>query len=81
MSDDIDIPMPRQYWQTDGPPGPLLDCTIGRYFRAHWRRRLATTAEDYPDAVSRISRQMRKQGIPLQLARLMLCLPESAFHR
>jgi hypothetical protein len=81
----IDEHAPREHWHTELDAhlsvGERIDREIGRYFRAHWRRRLATTAQDFPDAVARISRQMRKQGIPVKLARVMLCSPESTFKR
>lgn len=43
--------------------------TLGRWLVAKWRGRLADSEGDY----FAVATQMRKQGIPLDLALLLLC--------
>lgn len=73
---------PQPQWITD-PPGPDAPCDVvaqvdraaGEYFRGTWRRRLADAQGD----CGYVARQMRKAGVPLDLALLILLLPETMF--
>ena len=73
---------PRPQWATelpmpDAPPdvAAQVDRAAGEYFRGTWRRRLADAQGD----CGYVARQMRKAGVPLELALVILLLPEDAF--
>ncbi len=49
-----------------------IDLVAGEFFRGKWRRRLADAEGDY----GHVARQMRKAGVPLNLALAILLMPE-----
>ncbi len=49
-----------------------VDRVAGEFFRGRWRRRLADAQGDY----GYVARQMRKAGVPLDLALAILLTPE-----
>ena len=49
-----------------------IDLAAGECFRASWRRRLAAAEGDF----GHVARQMRKAGVPLNLALVVLLTPE-----
>ena len=73
---------PKPRWATDLPePDPArdvaaqVDRAAGEHFRGTWRRRLADAHGD----CGYVARQMRKAGVPLDLALVILLLPDDAF--
>ena len=72
---------PRPQWATDlptpdAPPdvAAQVDRAAGEYFRGTWRRRLADAQGD----CGYVARQMRKAGVPLDLALVILLMPDHA---
>lgn len=61
----------------DAPPdvAAQVDRAAGEYFRGTWRRRLADAQGD----CGYVARQMRKAGVPLDLALVILLIPDEAF--
>jgi hypothetical protein len=49
-----------------------VDRVVGEFFRGRWRRRLADAEGNY----GHVARQMRKAGVPLDLALAILLIPE-----
>lgn len=75
----IDAEDPRPDPLADPPPrDPLpevaihIDLFAGEFFRNNWRRRLADSEGDF----GHVARQMRKAGVPLDLALAILLMPE-----
>jgi hypothetical protein len=85
----IDSGDPREWFSADpprvSPPEPdpshtdaalnvavRVDLVIGEFFRGKWRRRLVDAQGDY----GYVARQMRKSGVPLDLALAILLMPE-----
>jgi hypothetical protein len=60
----------------DEPPAAdiatQVDLAAGEFFRATWRRRLADAQGDF----GYVARQMRKAGVPLDLALAVLLAPD-----
>lgn len=56
----------------DSPPSDLaahqVDLVAGEFFRSTWRKRLAAAQGDF----AYVARQMRKAGVPLELALAIL---------
>ena len=70
---------PRPRWATDLPSPPddaaaQIDRAAGEYFRGTWRRRLTDAQGD----CGYVARQMRKAGVPLDLALVILLMPDPA---
>ena len=75
----IDTDDPHVWSNSDLPrtdPLPELavdvDLVAGEFFRGSWRRRLADAAGDF----GYVARQMRKAGVPLDLALVILLMPD-----
>jgi len=75
LQDWIDSFDPQPWFDSDLPrtdPRPVLaaqvDLVAGEFFRATWRRRLADAQGD----CGYVARQMRKAGVPLDLALAIL---------
>jgi hypothetical protein len=74
---DADDPPP---WPNPDPQHrePLLELAIhidlfaGEFFRNNWRRRLADSEGNF----GHVARQMRKAGVPLDLALAILLMPD-----
>jgi hypothetical protein len=49
-----------------------IDLFAGEFFRSNWRRRLADAEGDF----GHVARQMRKAGVPLDLALAILLMPD-----
>lgn len=70
-----------QPWPNPQPPprDPLpelaihIDLFAGEFFRTNWRRRLADSEGNF----GHVARQMRKAGVPLDLALAILLMPEA----
>jgi hypothetical protein len=52
-----------------------VDLVAGEFFRGNWRRRLADAGGD----CGYVARQMRKAGVPLDLALAILLMPDPLF--
>jgi hypothetical protein len=50
-----------------------IDLFAGEFFRTNWRRRLADSEGNF----GHVARQMRKAGVPLDLALAILLMPEA----
>lgn len=75
----IDADAPRPWPDPLLPPSdPLpelaihIDLFAGEFFRTNWRRRLADSEGNF----GHVARQMRKAGVPLDLALAILLMPE-----
>lgn len=74
---DADDP---HYWPNPDPPHRDLlpelaihiDLFAGEFFRNNWRRRLADSEGNF----GHVARQMRKAGVPLDLALAILLMPD-----
>lgn len=53
-------------------PDVQVNLAAGEHFRGSWRRRLADAQGDF----GHVARQMRKAGVPLDLALAVLLMPE-----
>ena len=65
-----------EYGALDAPPADSavqIDRVAGEFFRSIWRKRLAAAQGDF----GYVARQMRKAGVPLDLARAILLMPGS----
>ena len=83
LEDWIDSDDPHAWFEADPPlieplsePLPDLgvhvDLAVGEFFRGKWRQRLADAEGDF----GHVARQMRKAGVPLDLALVILLMPD-----
>lgn len=77
----LDSDDPNSWFEADPPviePRPDLgahvDLAVGKFFRGKWRQRLSDAQGD----CGYVARQMRKSGVPIELALVILLMPEQA---
>jgi hypothetical protein len=77
----LDTDDPNCWFEADPPVieprpdlGAQVDLAVGQFFRGKWRQRLVDAQGD----CGYVARQMRKSGVPIELALVILLMPEQA---